>query len=409
MNLWNLFLIALRQLGRNRTRTFLTTLGIIIGVSSVIAMVAIGNGSKENIQQSIASLGTNVIIVFPGSSARGGVRMDAGSSQKLTMQDEQAMKNMCQKIRYISPILQTRVQAVCGALNHRTMVMGVYPDYFNIRNLKVVFGESFSMSDNNGLAKVCVVGQTVIKELFGEGAMPVGQVIRLNNIPYRIIGVTEKKGQNTFGQDQDDIVIAPFSTVQKRMMSGGTTNGLQQILISAKSENEIEATTGEISQILRERHRIREGEDDDFNVRTQSEFSAIMSSTTKIMSVLLACIAGISLLVGGIGIMNIMLVSVTERTREIGIRIAIGAKERVIMMQFLIESILLSLAGGIIGIILGCSIAILVATFAGWSVSISFQSVSLAFIFSTLIGVFFGWYPARKAARLNPIDALRYE
>jgi len=409
MNFWNLLFIALRQLGRNRLRTFLTTLGIIIGVSSVIAMIAIGNGSKENIQQQIAGLGTNVIIVFPGSSSRGGVRLEAGSSQKLTIQDEQALKNMCLKIKYISPIVQTRVQSVCGSLNHRTMVIGTYPDYFNIRNLKITNGESFSMSDNNGLAKVCVVGLTVIKELFGEGSLPVGQIIRLNNIPYRIIGIMEKKGQNTFGQDQDDVVIAPFSTVQKRMLSGQTINGLQQVLISARSENEIDATTDDISNILRERHRIRENEDDDFNVRTQSEFASIMSSTTKIMSLLLACIAAISLLVGGIGIMNIMLVSVTERTREIGIRIAIGAKERVIMTQFLIESILISLAGGIIGITIGCSIALLVATFAGWTVSISIDSITMAFVSSTLIGVFFGWYPARKAARLNPIDALRFE
>ena len=348
-------------------------------------------------------------LFFPAHPQGAECRLEAGSSQKLTMQDEQAMKNSSPRIKYISPIIQTRVQAVCGSLNHRTMVIGSYPDYFDIRNLKITNGECFSMSDNNGLAKVCIAGLTVVKELFGEGALPVGQVIRLNNIPYRIIGILEKKGQNTFGQDQDDVIVAPFSTVQKRMLSNNTINGLQQILISARSENEIDATTDDISALLRERHRIRENEDDDFNVRTQSEFAAIMSSTTKIMSLLLACIAGISLLVGGIGIMNIMLVSVTERTREIGIRIAIGAKEHVIMAQFLIESILISLTGGIIGITIGCSIAFLVATFAGWTVSISFDSVSMAFLFSTLIGVFFGWYPARKAARLNPIDALRFE
>ena len=410
MNFFNLFYVALRQLTRNKTRTFLTTLGIIIGVSSVISMIAIGSGSKENIQQTIAGLGTNVIIVFPGSSARGGVRMESGSSQKLTLQDEEALRKNCSLIQYISPIVMTRAQAVNGSLNHRTIIYGTYPEYFSIRNVKIVNGESFSMTDEHGISKVCVVGQTVVDEVFGVKANPVGQIIRLNNIPYRIIGVLEKKGQNTFGQDQDDLIVAPFSTVQKRMMSGSTTiNALQQILASAVSEPAISKATDEMTQILRERHRIRENDEDDFNIRTQSEFESIMNSNTAIMSILLACIAGISLLVGGIGIMNIMLVSVTERTREIGIRMATGAKENVILVQFLIESILLSASGGIIGIILGCAIAFLVATLAGWPVTISMNAILLSFFFSSLIGVFFGWYPARKAAKLNPIEALRYE
>jgi putative ABC transport system permease protein len=306
----------------------------------------------------------------------------------------------------VSPVVRTGAQIITGSQNWRTIVIGALTDYFSIRNLNVVSGTYFSSTDERAAAKVCLVGQTVSVNLFGEGSDPIGQVIRINRIPFKIIGLLEKKGQNTFGQDQDDIIIAPFSTVQKRMLS--TTN-LNQIIASAVSEEDIDGAKDEITLVLRERHKLPENVEDDFTVRTQSDISNIFGSISKVLTILLGSIASISLLVGGIGIMNIMLVSVTERTKEIGIRLAVGAKSKDVLMQFMIEAMFISFVGGIIGVGLGTFVSVLVARFGGWPVTVTIYSIALSFLFAAIIGVFFGWYPARKAGRLNPIDALRYE
>lgn len=406
MRIVNLIRIASRSLSKNKLRTFLTMLGIIIGVASVIAMLAIGEGSKQNIKASIASLGTNSIMIFPGAVNQGGVRMEAGSSGNLKKEDSEAILARCPLVESVSPVVRTGAQIITGSQNWRTIVIGALTDYFSIRNLNVVSGTYFSSTDERAAAKVCLVGQTVSVNLFGEGSDPIGQVIRINRIPFKIIGLLEKKGQNTFGQDQDDIIIAPFSTVQKRMLS--TTN-LNQIIASAVSEEDIDGAKDEITLVLRERHKLPENVEDDFTVRTQSDISNIFGSISKVLTILLGSIASISLLVGGIGIMNIMLVSVTERTKEIGIRLAVGAKSKDVLMQFMIEAMFISFVGGIIGVGLGTFVSVLVARFGGWPVTVTIYSIALSFLFAAIIGVFFGWYPARKAARLNPIDALRYE
>ncbi len=398
--------VASRSLNKNKLRTFLTMLGIIIGVASVIAMLGIGEGSKQNIQASISSLGTNSVMIMPGAITQGGVRLEAGTSQTLKREDAEAIARRCENVIYVSPIVQKGSQIIAGSQNWRTMVMGVFNDYFFIRNLKIESGNIFSENDDRAIAKVCVVGKTVVTNLFGENADPIGQIIRINRIPFKIVGVLEKKGQYTFGHDQDDVIIAPFSTVQKRMLS--TTN-VNMIIASAKSEGLIDDAKEEITQLIRERHKLSSSEDNDFTVRTQSDISNIFGSVSKVLTILLASIAGISLLVGGIGIMNIMLVSVTERTREIGIRLAVGAKSRDVLIQFMIESIFISFLGGLIGIALGILVSALVANFGGWPISVTTFSILLSFLFSAFVGVFFGWYPARKAANLNPIDALRYE
>ena len=406
MKISNLFRIALRSLSKNKLRSFLTMLGIIIGVGSVIAMLAIGQGSKENIQKSISNLGTNVIIVMPGSTNTGGVRTEAGTSQRLSIDDATAIQKQCPDVSYVSPTVRSTVQVVAGSMNWRTSIYGAYPEYFNIRNLTVVSGIPFEMTDERAATKVCVVGQTVVQNIFGEGADPVGSFIRINNVPFKIIGMLDKKGQNSFGQDQDDVIISPFSTVQKRLLA---ITYVQQILVSATTENSIDDASSEISGVLMERHKLAPGQDPDFTIRTQSEISAMANSTSQVLTGLLASIASISLIVGGIGIMNIMLVSVTERTREIGIRMAVGARGFDILFQFLTEAVLLSLLGGLIGVGLGIAASYGVANFLGWPISIAPASIILSFVFSSAIGIFFGWYPARKAASLNPIDALRYE
>ncbi len=383
-------------------------LGIIIGVASVIAMLAIGEGSNQNIKASIASLGTNSIMIFPGANFQGGVRQGASSTQTIKLEDAEAIRAHCDLVNHVSPVDQKRVQAVFGPENWNTTAVGVNNDYLAIRSLTISKGNSFSLSDDRAAAKVCLVGVTVVLNLFGdENADPLGQIIRVNSIPVKIIGVLSKMGQNTFGQDQDDIIIMPFSTVQKRMMSSSTY--VNSILASGISEDQINDAVDEVSSILREKHKLAPSDDNDFTVRTQSDISNIFGTISKVMTILLASIASISLLVGGIGIMNIMLVSVTERTREIGIRMAIGAKGRDVLIQFMIESIVISFIGGLIGIALGITISELVAKFGGWPVVITVTSVLLSFLFSAVIGLFFGWYPARKAAALNPIDALRYE
>ncbi len=408
MRILNLLKVAYRSLNRNKLRSFLTMLGIIIGVASVIAMLAIGEGSNQNIKASVASLGTNTIMVYPGNSAMGGVSQGAASNKTIKVEDVNAIKVNCDLIKFVSPVDQKRVQVIFGSQNWNTMILGVTNDYLSIRSLTISKGSTFTTADDQVAAKVCLIGITVVFNLFGdENFNPVGQIIRINSIPVKIIGVLTKMGQNTFGQDQDDIIIAPFSTVQRRMMSSSIY--VNSILASGKSEAQVVDAVDEITNLLRNKHKIAPSDDVDFTVRTQSEISNIFGAISKVMTILLACIASISLLVGGIGIMNIMLVSVTERTREIGIRMAIGAKGRDVLTQFMIESIVLSFVGGLIGIILGITVSELVAKFGGWPVVISLTSILMSFIFSAAIGLFFGWYPARKAAALNPIDALRYE
>jgi putative ABC transport system permease protein len=406
MKIRNLLKAALRSLGKNKMRTFLTMLGIIIGVASVIAMLAIGQGSRESIQNQIATLGTNVIMIYPGASHTGGVRMEAGTSQRLTLEDYKAVKEKCSLLSDVSPQVRTSGQMIAGASNWRSSVWGVYPEYLTIRNLNIESGAAFSLSEEKAAAKVCVIGLTVATNLFGENADPIGRYIRINKIPFKVIGLLEKKGQNAFGQDQDDIVLAPFSTVARRMMTVPYING---IIASAVSEGKIPAATEEITQIIKERHKLGPSEDPDFSVRTQTDLANTATSTSRIMTILLASIASISLMVGGIGIMNIMLVSVTERTREIGIRMSVGARGRDVLLQFLIEAVLISFIGGLIGIGIGFLVSSLIANIMQWPVHISAQSILLSFVFATVVGIFFGWYPARKAARLNPIEALRYE
>lgn len=406
MKMKNLLKAALRSLAKNKMRTFLTMLGIIIGVGSVIAMLAIGQGSRQSIQSQISSLGTNVLMIFPQASSTGGVRMEAGSSQRMTIDDLNAIKDRCPSVAYITPQVRTSGQIVNGNSNWRTSVYGVYPDYFNIRDLKLTSGSVFTMNDDRSAAKVCIVGQTVVTNLFGEGADPIGSFIRINKIPFEIVGITVKKGQNAFGQDQDDMVIAPFSTVQKRMMA---VTYIQSMLASAVSEPKIPIASQEITEVLKAKHNLGPSEDPDFTIRTQTDIANMATATSKILTILLATIASISLVVGGIGIMNIMLVSVTERTREIGIRMSVGARGRDVLLQFLIEALLISLIGGFIGISLGVIASQLIASILKWPVTISAESILMSFFFSSAIGIFFGWYPARKAARLNPIEALRYE
>ena len=368
MNGTNLFKIALRALANNKLRAFLTMLGIIIGVASVITMLAIGQGSKRSIQQQISEMGSNMIMIHPGADRRG--------------------------------------QLIAGNNNYPSSVSGVGLEYLEIRQLSVETGDMFTEADIQSSAKVCVIGKTIVDNLFPDGGDPIGKIIRFNKIPFRVVGVLKAKGYNSMGQDQDNIVLAPYTTVMKRLLA---VTYLQGVFASALTEDMTEYATDEITEILRRNHKLKASDEDDFTIRTQQELSTMLNSTTDLMTTLLACIAGISLVVGGIGIMNIMYVSVTERTREIGLRMSVGARGVDILSQFLIEAILISITGGLIGVVIGCGASWIVKSVAHWPIFIQPWSVFLSFAVCTVTGVFFGWYPAKKAADLDPIEAIRYE
>jgi putative ABC transport system permease protein len=406
MSLINLVRIALKALQRNKLRAFLTMLGIIIGVGSVIAMVAIGQGSKQSIHDQLSNMGTNMITVQPASNLNGGVRIAGSSFQTLTAKDITALKAGAQYITEISPAVSSKGQAINGALNWPTTMSGVAPEYLDIRKLTLKDGIAFTQNDVKTSAKVCLIGQTVIDNLFPNGENPIGKVIRFGNIPFQIIGMLTPKGFNAFGQDQDDILIAPYTTVQKRILA---TIYYTNIYASAANEAVTDNAVTEMTNTLRDSHRLRSNEDNDFTVRTQQELIATLSSTSGLLTVLLTVVAGISLVIGGIGIMNIMYVSVTERTKEIGLRMSIGARGKDILMQFLMEAVLISITGGVIGVLLGFLSTQIVTLTLGWPTIISESSVLLSFVVCAVTGIFFGYYPAQKASRLDPIEALRYE
>ena len=406
MNGTNLIKIALRALANNKLRGFLTMLGIIIGVASVITMLAIGQGSKRSIQAQISEMGSNMIMIHPGADVRGGVRQDASAMETLKLEDYQNIVDETRYVSAVSPSVNSSGQAIYGANNAPTTVYGISPDYLEIRRYKVGDCDMFTEQDIQTAAKVCVVGKTVVDNLFTGGENPVGKVIRFQKLPFRIVGVLESKGYNSMGMDQDDLILAPYTTIQKKVLA---ITHLQGITCSALKEEYTDQAIDEITEILRRNHKLKESDDDDFTIRSQQELSTMLTSTTDMMTVLLAAVAGISLLVGGIGIMNIMYVSVTERTREIGLRMSIGAKGIDILAQFLIESILISVTGGLIGVVLGVGAALVVNAVAHFPIYIQPWSVVLSFAVCTVTGVFFGWYPAKKAAQLDPIEAIRYE
>ena len=412
MNYQNLFKIAIRAIAANKMRSFLTALGIIIGIAAVITMLAIGQGSKASIKANIAEMGSNMIMIHPGADMRGGVRQDASSMETLKQTDYDAIKDECNYISAISPSVSSNGQWINGNNNTQSSIYGVNQDYLTIRQLKIADGEMFTDSDIKTAAKVCVLGQTVVDYLFPDGSDPIGRVVRFNSIPFRVIGVLKKKGYNSMGMDQDDLVLAPYTAVMKRILA---QTYLSEIVCSAITEEASEPAQDQITQILRRTHKLKdatdttEGDDDDFNIRSQEEISSMMNSTMSTITILLGSVAGISLIVGGIGIMNIMYVSVTERTREIGLRMSVGARGIDILNQFLIEAILLSVTGGIIGVILGVSISVSLQQFAHVATQIEPWSIIMSFAVCTFTGVFFGWYPAKKAARLDPIEAIRYE
>ena len=406
MNTTNLLKIALRALANNKLRGFLTMLGIIIGVASVITMLAIGQGSKRSIQAQISEMGSNMIMIQPGADMRGGVRQDASAMETLKLQDYEDIVNETRYVSATSPSVNSSGQAIYGANNAPTTVYGISPDYMEIRRYEVEDGDMFSDQDVQTAAKVCVIGKTVVDNLFPGGENPVGKVIRFQKLPFRVVGVLKSKGYNSMGMDQDDLILAPYTTIQKKVLA---ITHLQGITCSALKEEYTDQAIDEISEILRRNHRLRETDDDDFTIRSMQELSTMLTSTTDIMTTLLAAVAGISLLVGGIGNMNIMYVSVTERTREIGLRMSIGAKGMDILAQFLIESILISVTGGLIGVLFGVGAALIVNVVAHFPIYIQPWSVLLSFVVCTVTGVFFGWYPAKKAAQLDPIEAIRYE
>ncbi len=406
MNYINLAKIAKNALLRNKFRAFLTMLGIIIGVASVIAMLAIGQGSKKSIQDQMSSMGSNLVFIMPGSQQRGGVMMGNSGTQSLKLADAEAIRLQCPDVTAVSPEVRSNAQAVFGNQNWPTTMFGGNTFYLGIKKFEVESGRLFTDKEIAGLAKVCLIGKTVAKNIFPKGTDPIGQTIRFKTVPMKVIGILKEKGENSFGQDQDDILFAPYTTVQRRFLAIDYITG---IYTSAASEAKTSAAIDEMTEVMRRQHKISKPTDDDFRVMSQAELVKTFTSISDILTALLGVISGISLLVGGIGIMNIMYVSVTERTREIGLRMSIGGKGRDILMQFLIESTMLSVTGGVIGILFGYLISSLVGSLMGWPVVIMTNSVVLAFLVCSAIGIFFGWYPAKKAANLNPIDALRYE
>lgn len=412
MNYSNLFKIALRAIAANKMRSFLTALGIIIGIAAVITMLAIGQGTKQSIKSNISEMGSNMIMISPGADMRGGVRQDASSMETLKQADYESIKDECNYISGISPTVNSSGQWIYGSNNTPSSIYGVNRDYLRIRQLNVADGEMFTEADIKSAAKVCVLGQTIVDNLFPDGSDPVGRVVRFNSIPFRVVGVLKKKGYNSMGMDQDDLALAPYTTVMKRILA---QTYLQGIVCSAVTEEASEPAQGQISEILRRNHKLKdatdntEADDDDFTIRSQEEIASMMDSTMTTLTILLGSVAGISLLVGGIGIMNIMYVSVTERTREIGLRMSVGARGIDILNQFLIEAIMLSVTGGIIGVLLGVGISLGIQSLAHLPVVIEPWSIIMSFAVCTFTGVFFGWYPAKKAARLDPIEAIRYE
>src|SRR5215831_5520495 len=405
MNIFVIFRIALRALARNKMRSALTMLGIIIGVAAVIATVGVGQGAQQQVQQQIASMGSNVLYISAGSVNRGGLRMGGGATKTLVYDDMLAILRECPAVAAAAPGSGTSSQLVYENQNWNTRVTGTEPQYFTIRNWSLASGTGFTQDDVRMSATVAIIGETVRQNLFG-GTDPIGQTIRLGNLPFVVVGVLVPKGQSGMGQDQDDSVYVPITTLQKKI-SG--QDWLQNIIASATSQQASYAAQDQITALLRDRHRIRPGQDDDFSVRNLADVAQLADQSSKVMTLLLASIAGVSLIVGGIGIMNIMLVSVTERTREIGIRIAIGATESDVLRQFLSESVVLSLAGGIVGVMFGVASSLTITRVLGWNILISPTAVAAAVVFSMAVGIFFGFYPARKAAVLDPIEALRFE
>ena len=407
MNISNLFKIALRAIAANKLRSFLTMLGIIIGVASVIAMMAIGQGSKKSIQANIAEMGSNMIMIRPGQDkGPGGAQQDASDMQTLKLKDYETLKEQSKYLAAISPSVNASGQFINGNNNTPSTIYGISADYLEIRQLKIEDGEMFSDEDVKTSAKVCVIGKTVADNLFTNGEDPVGKVIRYNKIPFRIVGVLKSKGYNSFGMDQDDMVLAPYTTVMKRILS---VTYLQGINASAITEDMTDLAIEDVTNILRENHKLKGTDEDNFTIRSQQEMAEMMNSTSDTMTILLLVVACISLVVGGIGIMNIMYVSVTERTKEIGLRMSVGARGIDILNQFLIESVLLSVTGGLIGVVCGIGAAVGINVFAHWPIQIQPWSGLLSFAVCSATGIFFGWYPAKKAASLDPIEAIRYE
>ena len=402
--------IAFGALRINKLRSALTMLGIIIGVGAVIAMVAVGSGATERIQQQIASIGSNVIIVMPGSITASGVRLGSGNMTTLTQDDAKAIARDCPAVEAVAPTSRGGAQVVNGNNNWATSIQGTTPEYLSIRDIGIESGSAFTQQDVDSAAKVALLGQTVVNNLFN-GSDPVGQIVRIKQVPFTVVGTLVPKGQSPTGQDQDDLILMPITTAQKKVLgvNQARANSVGTLIVQALGPQQIQAAQDQMRSVLRQRHHLQQTQDDDFTIRNLEEVFQAQETSSHVMSILLAAIASVSLIVGGIGIMNIMLVSVTERTREIGLRQAVGAKTKDILTQFLVEAVTLSILGGIVGIVLGILASKLISYFAQWSTLISPGSILLAFVFSALVGVFFGFYPARKAAFLDPIDALRYE